>query len=121
MNLSLYDATNALLSALKQSQCGRRQRVTLAEKLFRLWGVEKIQLIGHLLVVTKTAEGMWKDLANEIESILTSFDLTQALTPDDVQEKMMLNGKKYEGKGPISYRHANQSWRCGARRVRWEW
>jgi len=71
----------------------------LAEKLLRLWGVEKIQLIGHLLVVTKTAEGMWKDLANEIESILTSYLIsTQALTPDDVQEKMMLMGRSTKEK-----------------------
>jgi Fe-S cluster biogenesis protein NfuA len=66
----------------------------LAEKLIGLSGVMKLQLIGHLLVVTKTAERKWKDLGQEIESILTSFLVSgQALTPADVQEKMMLIGR----------------------------
>jgi len=66
----------------------------LAEKLICLAGVEKLQLIGHLLVVTKTAEREWKDLGQEIESILTSYLISgQALTPEDVQEKMMLIGR----------------------------
>jgi len=66
----------------------------LAEKLICLLGVEKIQLIGHLLVVTQTAGREWTDLGNEVESILTSYLISgQALTPDDVQEKMMLIGR----------------------------
>ena len=66
----------------------------LAEKLICLSGVEKIQLIGHLLVVTQTAGREWTDLGNEVESILTSYLISgQALTPDDVQEKMMLIGR----------------------------
>src|SRR5713226_1417780 len=66
----------------------------LAEKLIGLSGVEKLQLIGHLLVVTKTAEREWKDLGQEIESVLTSYLISgEALTPDDVQEKMMLLGR----------------------------
>ena len=66
----------------------------LAEKLISLSGVEKIQLIGHLLVVTQTAGREWTDLGNEVESILTSYLISgQALTPDEVQEKMMLIGR----------------------------
>jgi len=66
----------------------------LAEKLICLLGVEKIQLIGHLLVVTQTAGREWTDLGNEVESILTSYLISgQALTPDEVQEKMMLIGR----------------------------
>jgi Fe-S cluster biogenesis protein NfuA len=66
----------------------------LAEKLFCLPGVERVQLIGHLLVVTKTAGRKWEDLRKEIEAMLTSYLISgQALTPDDVHEKMMLMGR----------------------------
>lgn len=66
----------------------------LAEKLMNLPGVEKIQLIGHLLVVTRTAEREWNDLGPEIESTLTLFLISgQALTPDDVNDQMMLIGR----------------------------
>jgi NFU1 iron-sulfur cluster scaffold homolog, mitochondrial len=66
----------------------------LAEKLMCLPGVEKLQLIGHLLVVTKTADREWTDLGNDIESVLTSYLVSgEALTPDDVHEKMMLMGR----------------------------
>ena len=66
----------------------------LAEKLIGLPGVEKLQLIGHLLVVTKTADREWTYLGNEIESIVNSYLISgQALTPEDVQEKMMLIGR----------------------------
>jgi Fe-S cluster biogenesis protein NfuA len=71
----------------------------LAEKLIGLAGLEKLQLIGHLLVVTRTADRQWTDLANEVESILTSYLISgQALTPDDVHEKMMLMGRNLREK-----------------------
>lgn len=66
----------------------------LAERLMCLRGLEKLQLIGHLLVVTKTADREWQDLGKEIESVLTSYLISgQALTSDDVNEKMMLMGR----------------------------
>lgn len=66
----------------------------LAEKLMNTSGVEKIQLIGHLLVVTRTAEREWNDLGREIHSIVTSYLISgQALTPDDVNNQMMLIGR----------------------------
>jgi len=71
----------------------------LAEKLISLSGVEKLQLIGHLLVVTKTGNRAWEQLAREIESVLTSYLVSaQALTPEDVQEKMMLMGRNTKEK-----------------------
>jgi len=71
----------------------------LAERLMCLSGLAKIQLIGHLLVVTKTADRVWEDLSKEIGSILTSYLISsQALTPDDVEEKMMLMGKSTKEK-----------------------
>ena len=64
-----------------------------------LSGLAKIQLIGHLLVVTKTADRVWEDLSKEIGSILTSYLVSsQALTPDDVEEKMMLMGRSTKEK-----------------------
>ena len=64
-----------------------------------LSGVEKIQLIGHLLVATRTADRQWKDLGREIESVLTSYLISGlALSPDEVQEKMMLAGRNTKEK-----------------------
>jgi Fe-S cluster biogenesis protein NfuA len=66
----------------------------LAEALIRLSGIEKIQLIGHLLIVTRTEAREWNDLGHEIEAILIGYLVSaQALTPDDVNEKMMLIGR----------------------------
>ncbi len=71
----------------------------LAERLMCLSGIEQIQLIGHLLVVTKTADRDWEDLGEEIGSILTSYlTSSQALTPGDVEEKMMLMGRSTKEK-----------------------
>ena len=75
------------------------QGLPLAEKLLNTPGVEKLQLIGHLLVVNRTAEREWSDLGPEIESILTSHLISgQALTPDDVQDQMMLMGRNTKEK-----------------------
>jgi len=66
----------------------------LAATLMCLPAVEKIQLIGHLLVVTKNEDREWHDLGNEIESVLTSYLISgEALSSDDVQEQMMLIGR----------------------------
>jgi len=75
------------------------QGLPLAEKLMNTIGVEKLQLIGHLLVVTRTAEREWNDLGPEIESILTSYLISgEALTPDEVQDQMMLIGRNTKEK-----------------------
>jgi NFU1 iron-sulfur cluster scaffold homolog, mitochondrial len=76
------------------SNADHAKGLPLAEKLIRLKGVKKLQLIGHLLVVTRTANGDWERLVQEIKSVLTSYLVSaQALTSDDVQEKMMLMGR----------------------------
>src|SRR5258708_28424730 len=81
------------------SNADEAEGLPLAEELICLAGVEKVQLIGHLLVVTKTAGREWTDLGNEVESILTSYLISgQALTPDEVQEKMMLIGRNTKEK-----------------------
>lgn len=64
-----------------------------------LTGVARIQLIGHLLVVTRTEDREWTALAREIEAILTAYIISdQALTREDVQEQMMLIGKNTKEK-----------------------
>jgi Fe-S cluster biogenesis protein NfuA len=68
--------------------------IRLAERLIGLSGVAKLQLIGHLLVVTRTTEREWSDLCQEIASIVSSYLISgEALTADDVHEKMMLMGR----------------------------
>jgi Fe-S cluster biogenesis protein NfuA len=84
---TLYVGTKTVCSA-------DEAREPLTARLITLPGVEKIQLIGHLLVVTKTADSEWKDLGREIESILTSYLISGlALTPHEIHEKMMLAGR----------------------------
>jgi Fe-S cluster biogenesis protein NfuA len=64
-----------------------------------LAGVSKIQLIGHLLVVTRTEDREWPDLAREIEAIVTAYLISdQALTREEVEEQMMLIGKNTKEK-----------------------
>jgi Fe-S cluster biogenesis protein NfuA len=73
--------------------------IPLAETLVHLPGVAKIQLIGHLLVVTRNEDREWPDLARKIEAILTAYlNSDQSLTPEDVQEQMMLIGKNTKEK-----------------------
>jgi Fe-S cluster biogenesis protein NfuA len=68
--------------------------IPLAEQLMGVPGVVKLQLIGHLLVVTRTASREWNDLGQEIGSILSAYLVSaEALTPDDVLERMMLIGR----------------------------
>ena len=85
---TLYVGTRTVNTA------GDAKGLPLAEKLICLSGIEKLQLIGHLLVVTRTADREWTDLGEEIESVLASYLISgQALTPEDVQEQMMLIGR----------------------------
>ena len=68
--------------------------LALAQKIMDLAGVRRIQLIGHLLVVNKTADRNWEDLCKEVESVLRSYLISgEALTPDDVEQQMMLVGR----------------------------
>jgi len=66
----------------------------LAEKLISLSGVVKIQLIGHLLVITKKSNEQWDELGKEVESVLTGYLISGlALTPEEVHDRMMLIGR----------------------------
>lgn len=71
----------------------------LAENLVQIRGVARIQLIGHLLVVTRTEDCEWPELAREIEAILTAYLISdQALTREEIQDQMMLIGKNTKEK-----------------------
>lgn len=71
----------------------------LAERLVCIPGIAKLQLIGHLLVVTKTLDRQWSELATEIESVLTAFLISGlALTADEVNDRMMLIGRNTKEK-----------------------
>lgn len=71
----------------------------LAEKLISNAAVAKIQLIGHLLVVTKNAAAQWIELGKEIEAVLTAYLISgEALTPENVHDQMMLIGRSTEEK-----------------------
>ena len=60
----------------------------------QLVGVARIQLIGHLLIVTRTEDREWPELIREIEAIVTAYLISdQALTREEVHEQMMLIGK----------------------------
>ena len=47
--------------------------IPLAERLISLPGVARIQLTGRLLIVTKTLDKQWTELASEIESVLAAY------------------------------------------------
>ena len=66
----------------------------LAQRLLGIAGVVRLQLIGHLLVVTKSSEREWIELTTEIKSVLTEYLLSGlALTTDQVHDQMMLVGR----------------------------
>lgn len=71
----------------------------LAEKLICIPGVDRIQLIGHLLVVTKTVDKQWSEVSKEIESVLTAYLISGlALTSEEVDDQRMLIGRNTKEK-----------------------
>jgi Fe-S cluster biogenesis protein NfuA len=76
------------------SSMAEAQGFPLAEKLFEIDGINKIQLIGHLLVVTKSNEGDWEGIIKQVEAVLTAYFISGlALTREQVEERMMLIGR----------------------------
>ena len=63
----------------------------LAEKLFEIGGVKGVQLIGHLLVVTKSKDAAWGEIVEQVEAVLDAYFVSGlALTREQVEERMML-------------------------------
>jgi Fe-S cluster biogenesis protein NfuA len=66
----------------------------LAQKLFEIEGTTRVQLIGHLLVLTKTPNDDWKELIERVEVILEAFLVSGfALSEEQVEDRMMLMGR----------------------------
>ena len=70
------------------------QGFPLAEKLFEIDGISKIELIGHLLVVAKSEDSQWEEIIKQVEAVLTAYLVSGlALTREQVEERMMLTGR----------------------------
>ena len=66
----------------------------LAEKLVEIEGVVKIQLIGHLLVVTKSDDVVWEGIIKQVEAVLTAYFVSGlALTREQIEDARMLVGR----------------------------
>jgi Fe-S cluster biogenesis protein NfuA len=66
----------------------------LAEKLFEIEGVQRIQLIGRLLVVGKSEAAAWDAIIERVEAVLTAYFVSGlALSRDQIRDHMMLVGR----------------------------
>jgi Fe-S cluster biogenesis protein NfuA len=66
----------------------------LAQKLFEIEGITRVQLIGHLLILSKAPEQDWQELSKSVEAILEAFLVSgYALSPEQVEDRMMLMGR----------------------------
>lgn len=82
------------IGAKTVSDAGEARGMPLAEKLFEIEGIEKIQLIGRLLVVTKSEAGAWEAITERVTAVLTAYFISGfALSPDEVRDHMMLVGR----------------------------
>jgi Fe-S cluster biogenesis protein NfuA len=70
------------------------QQSLLAQKLFEIEGITRVQLIGHLLVLSKASEENWPELSKRVEAILEAFLVSGfALSQEQVEDRMMLMGR----------------------------
>lgn len=66
----------------------------LSQKLFEIEGITRVQLIGHLLVLSKSSEQEWEGLVKQVEGILQAFLVSgSALSQEQVEDRMMLIGR----------------------------
>jgi len=66
----------------------------LARKLFEIEGITRVQLIGHLLVLSRGSEQDWPGLGKQVEAILEAFLVSGfALSQEQVEDRMMLMGR----------------------------
>jgi Fe-S cluster biogenesis protein NfuA len=66
----------------------------LAQKLFEIEGITRVQLIGHLLVLSKAPKQAWDELVKRVEAILEAFLVSGfALSQEQVEDRMMLMGR----------------------------
>jgi Fe-S cluster biogenesis protein NfuA len=70
------------------------QQSVLVQKLFGIEEVSRVQLIGHLLVLTKTGGRSWLEITEHITSLLEAYLVSGlALTEEQVEDRMMLMGR----------------------------
>ena len=66
----------------------------IAQKLFEVEGITRVQLIGHLLVLSKTSQQEWPELSKRVVAILEAFLVSGlALSEEQVEDRMMLMGR----------------------------
>jgi len=66
----------------------------LAQKLFEIENIARVQLIGHLLVLTKSPHRDWEELSKRVEMILEAFLISGfALSQEQIEDRMMLMGR----------------------------
>lgn len=71
----------------------------LAEKLFEIEGISRLQLIGHLLIVTRSDGEGWEEIIKRVEAVLTAYFVSAfALTREQVEDRMMLIGRSVREK-----------------------
>lgn len=76
------------------NNAAQTEQSLLAKRLFEIEGITRVQLIGHLLVVTKTREHDWNELIERIGAILEAFLVSGlALSREQVDDRMMLIGR----------------------------
>ena len=70
------------------------QQSLLVQKLFEIEGIARVQLIGHLLVVTKSGERDWQEIVKHVEAVLHAYFISGfALSREQVEDRMMLMGR----------------------------
>jgi Fe-S cluster biogenesis protein NfuA len=70
------------------------QQSLLVQKLFEIEGIAGVQLIGHLLVVTKSGERDWQEIVKHVEAVLHAYFISGfALSREQVEDRMMLMGR----------------------------
>src|SRR2546426_4700976 len=70
------------------------QQSLLVQKLSEIEGIARIQLIGHLLVVTKSGERDWQEIIKHVAAVLHAYFISGfALSREQVEDRMMLMGR----------------------------
>ena len=66
----------------------------LVQRLFEIQDIIRVQLIGHLLVVTKAGKQDWQEIIKPVEAVLEAYFISgMALSQEQVEDRMMLMGR----------------------------
>ncbi len=66
----------------------------LVQKLFEIGEIARVQLIGHLLILTGTGDGDWQEIIGRVEALLEAYFISEfALSREQVADRMMLMGR----------------------------